>query len=182
MGLHSIGFSHLRESHAQRDLRRADAFRRRQQRSPVAAAPMLALSPTTLKILFHRDRASTTWAYLLVLHGIGLDERHQGFTCAHFRAHMDNCAHPAYQDALHRYWKRRRWDLSGISRGDRVELKVGTAVGCETELDRRCTFRLDEMPLGNKIASGKVLGSVCSLARPSEFYIRPSPNLWTGAP
>jgi D-arabinose 1-dehydrogenase-like Zn-dependent alcohol dehydrogenase len=30
---------------------------------------MQAMTPTTLKILFHRDRASTTWAYLLVLHG-----------------------------------------------------------------------------------------------------------------
>jgi len=57
----------------QRDRRWADAIRRRHQRSPVAAVPMLALTPTTLRILFHRDRASTTWAYLLVLHGIGLD-------------------------------------------------------------------------------------------------------------
>ena len=27
---------------------------------------------------------------------------------------IDNCAHPAYRDALHRCWKRRRWDLSGM--------------------------------------------------------------------
>ena len=32
-----------------------------------------AFTPTTLKILFHRNRGSTTWAYLLVLHGIGFD-------------------------------------------------------------------------------------------------------------
>src|SRR5271157_3095136 len=69
----------------QRDRRWADAIRRRQQRSPVAAVPMLALTPTTLKILFHRDRASTTWAYLLVLHGIALDG-------APSRCHL--CPHP----------------------------------------------------------------------------------------
>jgi hypothetical protein len=47
--------------------------RRCLQRSPVPAVPMRAFTPTTLKILFHRNRASTTWAYLLVLHDIGFD-------------------------------------------------------------------------------------------------------------
>jgi len=73
MCLHSIGFSYLRDSRAPRDRRWADAIRRRHQRSPFPAVPILALTPTTLKILFHRDRASMTWAYLLVLHGIGFD-------------------------------------------------------------------------------------------------------------
>src|SRR5271165_4668364 len=78
----------------QRDRRWADAIWRRHQQSPVPAVPMLALTPTTLKILFHRDRASTTWAYLLVLHGMALlwTERHQGVICAHIRAHMPNAS------------------------------------------------------------------------------------------
>jgi len=43
------------------------------QRSRVPAVPTLALTPTTLKIQLHRERASTTWVYLSVSHGIGFD-------------------------------------------------------------------------------------------------------------
>ena len=72
--MHSIGFSYLRRIACPSETVAGQMpFGVGHQRGPVAAVPMLALTPTTLKILFHRDRASTTWAYLLVLHDIGFD-------------------------------------------------------------------------------------------------------------
>ena len=54
------------------DRRWADVIRRRHQRSPVAAVPM-RLDAHHAQDPFHRDRASTAWVYLSVLHGIGFD-------------------------------------------------------------------------------------------------------------